>query len=40
MAEKGDTKQDVERSLKASGADKIIKEQVDQIKKAKDGRRK
>jgi len=37
MAEKGDTRQDIEKSMKASGADKIVKEQVEQLKKIKDG---
>ena len=40
MAEKGDTRQDVERSMKASGVDKLVKQQVEQHKKLKESQKK
>jgi len=35
MAEKGDTRKDIEKSMKKSGMDKIVKEQAAVIRKAK-----
>jgi hypothetical protein len=35
MAEKGDTKKDIDQSMKKSGVDKVVKEQAAEIRKAK-----
>lgn len=37
---KGDTRQDIEKSMKASGVDKLVKQQVEQFKAMKDGGKK